>query len=175
MIVCLILFLTGVDWLISINKSERERNQLISKICQAVTKKIQTFSNITAHQAQMIRDAARPTIIQLKDVSNIIAATVRQPSVTVMHICDQSKIDVTGTVTGVTVINVNDGESMISWSDRKLYSRCIITFEIYFYNTSKPVLINNKPLSSNVFFHMHSLQQTYPHDYVIKPIYFGLS
>jgi hypothetical protein len=133
---------------------------------------------INVLDADRLRDAAKPKFLDLttKALSYPVINTILfQPSVISIHICDSEKIDKSGKVTNLNVFNTNKFETLITWSDRQLKSKCIQSYEIWFLGKSdgQPTLLTAEPLPSNAFFHIHNYSAgTYEENYQVYAVYF---
>ena len=120
----------------------------------------------------MLWQATRPKVKKLVDPDNIDLA-LKQPSVTLVHICDKNEMDTNGKVSNITVVKVKIGVSLIVWSDKDINCKCIQKYQIYYLiNSTTTEMINDDVLAGNAFLHHHTYNETKPEDYKILPIFF---
>lgn len=120
----------------------------------------------------MLWQATRAKVEKLGN-TNSIDLNLKQPSVALVHICDQTKMDTNGGVLNITVIKVKPGISLIVWSDENIKTKCILKYQIYFLvNSGTTEILNDDPLAGNAFLHHHNDSETKAEDYKILPVFY---
>ena len=120
----------------------------------------------------MLWQGTRPKVEKLENTKSI-DLLLKQPSVVLVHICDQNKMDANGGVSNVTVIKVKPGISLIVWSDENIKTKCILKYQIYFLvNSETTEILNDDTLASNAFLHYHKYSETKAEDYKILPVFY---